>query len=41
MLTPSDMSTANPLADNSAPARRAQNRRISVNAMVSNAVDGP
>jgi hypothetical protein len=40
MLTPSGMATADPLADNSTPAGRAQNRRVSVNIMVSKAVDG-
>lgn len=40
MLTPSGMATADPLADNSTPAGRAQNRRVSVNILVSKAVDG-
>ena len=40
MLTPTGMATADPLADNSTPAGRAQNRRVSVNLMVSKAVDG-
>ncbi|MFM9936889.1 MAG: OmpA family protein [Novosphingobium sp.] len=40
MLTPSGMATADPLADNSTPAGRAQNRRVSVNVLVSKAVDG-
>jgi outer membrane protein OmpA-like peptidoglycan-associated protein len=40
MLTPTGMATADPLADNSTPAGRAQNRRVSVNVMVSKAVDG-
>ncbi len=40
MLTPSGMATSNPLADNSTPAGRAQNRRVAVNVMVSKAVDG-
>lgn len=40
MLTPSGMATANPLADNSTPEGRAQNRRVSVSVMVSKAVDG-
>ncbi len=40
MLTPTGMATSDPLADNSTPAGRAQNRRVSVNVMVSKAVDG-
>lgn len=40
MLAPTGMATADPLADNSTPAGRAQNRRVSVNVMVSKAVDG-
>ncbi len=40
MLTPTGMATADPLADNSTPEGRAQNRRVSVNVMVSKAVDG-
>jgi outer membrane protein OmpA-like peptidoglycan-associated protein len=40
MLTPTGMAEADPLADNSTPAGRAQNRRVSVNILVSKAVDG-
>lgn len=40
MLTPTGMATADPVADNSTPAGRAQNRRVSVNVLVSKAVDG-
>ena len=40
MLTPTGMATSDPLADNHTPAGRAQNRRVSVNVMVSKAVDG-
>jgi OmpA-OmpF porin, OOP family len=40
MLTPTGMSEADPAADNSTPAGRAQNRRVAVNIMVSKAVDG-
>jgi len=40
MLTPTGMATSDPQADNSTPAGRAQNRRVSVNVMVSKAVDG-
>jgi len=40
MLSPTGMATADPLADNSTPAGRSQNRRVSVNVMVSKAVDG-
>lgn len=39
MLTPTGMATADPAADNSTPAGRAQNRRVSVNVLVSKAVD--
>jgi len=40
MLTPTGMATADPAADNRTPAGRAQNRRVSVNVLVSKALDG-
>ena len=40
MMTPTGMATADPLADNSTEAGKAQNRRVAVNIMVSKAVDG-
>lgn len=40
MLTPTGMAMADPLADNSTPEGKAQNRRVAVNVMVSKAVDG-
>lgn len=40
MLTPTGMSQADPLADNSTPEGKAQNRRVAVNILVSKAVDG-
>ena len=39
MLTPTGMAEADPAADNSTPAGKAQNRRVSVNVLVSKAVD--
>lgn len=39
MLTPTGMATADPAADNSTAAGRAQNRRVSVNVLVSKALD--
>jgi outer membrane protein OmpA-like peptidoglycan-associated protein len=40
MLTPSGMATADPAASNDTPEGKAQNRRVSVNILVSKAVDG-
>jgi OOP family OmpA-OmpF porin len=40
MLTPTGMAEADPMADNTSEAGRAQNRRVSVNILVSKAVDG-
>ncbi len=40
MLTPTGMAESDPLADNTTAAGRAQNRRVSVNILVSKAVDG-
>lgn len=40
MLTPAGMSMADPVADNSTPEGKAQNRRVAVNILVSKAVDG-
>lgn len=40
MLTPTGMSEADPLADNTTPEGKAQNRRVAVNILVSKAVDG-
>ncbi len=40
MLTPTGMAEADPTADNSTAAGRAQNRRVSVNILVSKGLDG-
>jgi OmpA-OmpF porin, OOP family len=40
MLTPTGMSKADPLADNSTPEGKAQNRRVAVNIVVSKGLDG-
>lgn len=40
MLTPTGMSMADPVADNTTEEGKAQNRRVAVNIMVSKAVDG-
>jgi len=40
MLTPTGMAEADPLASNDTPEGRAQNRRVSVNILVSKGVDG-
>ena len=40
MLTPTGMAMADPLASNDTPEGKAQNRRVSVNVLVSKAVDG-
>jgi len=40
MLTPTGLATSDPAADNSTLAGRAQNRRVSVNVLVSKALDG-
>ncbi len=41
MLTPTGMATADPAADNTTVEGRAQNRRVSVNVLVSKALDEP
>lgn len=41
MLTPTGLATSDPAADNATAAGRAQNRRVSVNVLVSKAVDRP
>ena len=40
MLTPTGMATADPAADNTTAAGRAQNRRVSINVLVSKSLDG-
>ncbi|WP_126173010.1 OmpA family protein [Altericroceibacterium xinjiangense] len=40
MLTPTGMAEADPLADNSTPEGKAQNRRVAVNILVSKGLDG-
>lgn len=40
MLTPTGMAEADPLADNTTAAGKAQNRRVAVNILVSKSVDG-
>lgn len=40
VLTPTGMAEADPVADNSTPEGKAQNRRVAVNVLVSKAVDG-
>jgi len=40
MLTPTGMAEADPLADNTTAAGKAQNRRVSVNVLVSKGLDG-
>ena len=39
-LTPTGMAEADPVADNSTAEGKAQNRRVSVNILVSKSVDG-
>ncbi|MFZ9396247.1 MAG: OmpA family protein [Erythrobacter sp.] len=40
MLSPTGMASADPAADNSTPEGKAQNRRVSVNILVSKSIDG-
>lgn len=40
MLTPTGMAEADPMADNTTPEGKAQNRRVAVNILVSKSVDG-
>jgi len=40
MLTPTGMAEADPMADNTTPEGKAQNRRVAVNVLVSKSVDG-
>jgi OOP family OmpA-OmpF porin len=40
MLTPTGMAEADPMADNSTPEGKAQNRRVAVNILVSKGLDG-
>jgi outer membrane protein OmpA-like peptidoglycan-associated protein len=40
MLTPTGMSEADPMADNTTPEGKAQNRRVAVNILVSKGLDG-
>lgn len=40
MLTPTGMAEADPMADNSTPDGKAQNRRVAVNVLVSKGLDG-
>ncbi len=40
MLTPTGMAKADPLASNDTPQGKAQNRRVSVNVLVSKGLDG-
>ena len=40
MLTPTGMAKADPLADNTTPEGKAQNRRVAINILVSKSVDG-
>ena len=40
MMTPTGMAEADPAADNTTEAGKAQNRRVAVNILVSKSVDG-